>query len=66
VGLVHEQNMQAKHMHTRERLDDNAGNNANYVYVVGARATTSNLYTHCVLNNERLAQAHAVPRGHHE
>jgi hypothetical protein len=41
-------------MHTREKLDDEACDNAEYVYVVGARATTSSLYTLSVLINEGL------------
>jgi hypothetical protein len=53
-------------MQTRERLDDVARDNAKCVNAVGARATTLNLYTQSVLINERLAQAHALPRGHHE
>jgi hypothetical protein len=33
VGLVHERSMQAKHMRTRERLDDEARYNAKYVRI---------------------------------
>jgi hypothetical protein len=60
VILVHERSIQAKHMRTKERLDDDARDHAKYVYVVGARATTSNLYTQSVLSIKDKLQAHAI------